>query len=93
MSEIGPDGVSLATDVWHTEFPDLIVLHGHATDMNVHPTADLAANFLRCGINSPIVLTVTEFSPHNPGQALPLTSKDRRTNSARTYPGRNLAGL
>ena len=41
MSEIGPDGVSLATDVWHTEFPDLIVLHGYATDMNVHPTVCL----------------------------------------------------
>ena len=44
MSEIGPDGVSLATDVWQTEFHDLIVLHGHATDMNVHPGAHLAAN-------------------------------------------------
>jgi|GEM_PF-2296507 len=44
MSEIGPYGVSLATDIWHIEFPDLIVLHGHATDMNAHPTAHLAAN-------------------------------------------------
>jgi len=48
MSGIGPYGVSLATDISRTKSPVLIVLHGHATDMNVHSTARLAAKIVPC---------------------------------------------